>query len=218
MNLKFKLPNYLNKYKRFLIPIIFILLSVFMIFLIIIPQFSQISDLNNQVSAENDKVNTLQTSLNALSSMDDHDLETKKSIATDALPTTKDVSRIFSALAAAADASQTNLGDFSLDAGPVFGSALLNESKVQGTPSLEVTVRVEGSDASNLADFAKELQKTLPLSEVKKINSTDSSANYTVGFFYKPVDLSVISKQEKVTLPSQSTDALLNQMQTWENQ
>ncbi len=216
--MKYKIPEIIIKHKKILTPLLFIVLGIFVLLFIIIPQFSTISDLNNQVAAENDKVNTLKNSLQVVSSQDDQDLNAKVGIATDALPTAKDVSRIFSALSQASDASQTVLGEFSLNVGAIYGRAQQLEGKIQGTPSITVNVRVEGNGARELSDFAKDLQKALPLSEIRQMGISDNSASYQINFFYKPVDLSVISKQDKVVLPNQNAVNLLNELKTWESQ
>ena len=213
--MKFQLPYYIIKYKKFLVPLMFVLLAIFMIFVIIIPQFSTLSSLNQQISAQEEQLATLKNSISVVSSQSDETLDDQVNTATLALPTGKDVSKIFSALSAAAASSGTIIEEFSLSVGGIYGRAARFTSTVVGTPSLSVAARVQGPSPKDLTNFAKELQKTLPLAEVKKMDISDGLASFQVNFFYKPVDLSVIAKQENVVAPGQSSINLLNQFKEW---
>ena len=132
------------------------------------------------------------------------------------MPTSKDITKIFGALTSAARASNTELKEFSLKVGGVFGkSDALNPPAAVGVPQISVVARVSSPDASGLISFAQKLNQRLPLSEVKKIEAIGNLGVFDIGFYYKPLDQNLISKKDKVVPLSEADRNLLNQLAEW---
>lgn len=204
---------YYPKYKKQLMGVVFLLLSLFIIFRVIIPQMLSVSESNNVLNDKKREVLELKETLSVVSSVGDQESSYLKTL-TKALPRSKDVSLIFSALNSAASASQTELREFSLEVGGLYGRAA--QSSETGAPVLEVIARLSASDARSFMDFAKKLEESLPLSSVKNIDINGSQASFEIAFYYKTLDLSQISKQKKVAPLSQADRNLLNQLAQWE--
>ena len=213
--MKEKLSRFYIKYKRQIVPGVFISLSFFIIFGIIIPQVSSISEENKTISAKQQEVDSLAQTLRLLSSLNKNEVLSNLSTTTKTLPTGKDISLIFTALTSAVAESGVNIRDFSLRIGRLYGK-VEEVATTFGVPEVEVIVRVSASSSSGFVNFSKELQKRLPLSEIKKIDTNGIDGAYELSFYYKPHDISKISSQTTVTPLSQSDLNLINQLREWE--
>lgn len=212
-----ELKRYYVKYKKQLIPTVLLSLALFIIFRVILPQVSSISESNQAISDKARSVETLKSSLSALASLGETDSASNLELSLKALPASKDIALIYSALSSAATSSQSELRDFSLKVGGVYGRAVkVSSGGVKGVPAIDVLARVSAANPSNLIVFSKELQERLPLAEVKRIDSNKDLGTFEIGFYYKTYDLSLISRQDKVLSLSQQDLNLLNQLKGWD--
>lgn len=206
-----------KKYKQQILPLAFMLFSIFILFRVIIPQFSTISETNNLIISKKEELSVLNNSLKIIESADRDQVARDFGISTTALPTAKDIVKIFSALTSATAKSDTELKEFSLKIGGLYGKIIENTSQVIGAPDVAVVANVQSENPANFIEFARELSKTLPLSEIKKINTTGNLGVYEISFYYKPLDLTLVSKSDKVQELSQADKNLLNELSGWRN-
>jgi hypothetical protein len=206
----------ITKYKKFIVPVAINMATVFIIVVIILPQFSILGDTLSQIKTQKEKVSDLNSTLSTIVSAQDLTLDSSLTSSTRAVPTGKDVSLIFSALSKAAAASGTELGEFSLTVGGIFGRAAQIAPGVGSTPSIVVSASVKGGDVKSLIQFSSELQKLLPLSQINRLNVSGDTASFEISFFYKPLDELKISKQQGVAPLSQADLNLLSQLKEWE--
>lgn len=212
-----ELTPYYIKYKRIIIPGTMILLSLFLIFAIIIPQISIISESSRAIREADEKANVLSSSISVVQSSNPGQTADNLLTVTTALPTSKDIALIFNALTNTANKTGVSLDEFSLQVGGIYGRAeKVDNGGVTSVPSVSVKVKTTGSAQSTVA-FARGLQEALPLSEIKLVDMSDDQATYDVNFFYKPIDLNVL-KQDSVAPLSQSDKNLINQLNTWNTQ
>src|SRR3990167_1321002 len=216
--MKQKLSQIYTKYKNQILQAFFVFLSLFIVFRVILPQISVISEAGHTIEAKREELETLTNSIRVIENTNDDAISQDLAISTDALPTSKDIVKIFSALTSAARASNTELREFSLVVGRVFGKTDLDsQSSAIGVPELSVVAREVSPDASDLIQFAQKLNQTLPLAEIKKIDAGNNLGTFNINFYYKPLDLSLISKNDKVLPLSQADRNLLNQLAGWKN-
>ncbi|MBI4092145.1 MAG: hypothetical protein HY427_03015 [Candidatus Levybacteria bacterium] len=205
-----------TKYKKQILPLTLILLSLFIAFRVILPQFSSISQTNAAIESKRQELETLSNSIKVLETASDDAVSEDLTISTDALPTSKDVTKIFGALSSAASTSNTELNEFSLKIGGVFGKEVSPaDTSAIGVPQVSVVAKVSSSDTSNLIQFAKRLDTTLPLSEIKQIDAVGNLGTFEINFYYKPIDLNLVSKKDKVVPLTQADRNLLNQLAEW---
>ncbi|KKQ96894.1 MAG: hypothetical protein A3C27_00525 [Candidatus Levybacteria bacterium RIFCSPHIGHO2_02_FULL_39_36] len=209
------LKKYYIKYKKQILPLIFLSLSFFLIFRVILPQISAISESNQLISSKTSQIDTLQKTLSVVSSQNDSLTEEQLGTATKALPGIKDIVIIFEALTSAAGASRTELREFSLKVGGVYGRAAKVTGFVKGVPSISVTTRISG-DPLGLIRFSKEAQERLPLAEVKTVDTNKDTGTFEIDFFYKPYDITAIAKSDKVSPLTQADLNLLSQLKEWD--
>ena len=204
-----------TKYKKQILPLALILLSLFIAFRVILPQFSSISETNSLIENKKQELEILNNSIRVLEVTSDDAVSEDLAISTDALPTSKDVTKIFGALSSAASASNTELNEFSLKVGVLGKEVSPADVSVIGIPQVSVVAKVSSSDASNLIQFGQKLDQTLPLSEIKQIDAVGNLATFEIKFYYKPIDLNIVSKKDKITPLTQADRNLLNQLAEW---
>lgn len=211
--MKEELLRIYTKYKKQILPLLLIILSLFIVFRVILPQFFSISETNSAIAAKKQELETLKNSIKVLETISDDIVSADLALSTDALPTTKDVARIFGALSTAAKTSDTDLNEFSLKIGGILGKDITTgDISAIGVPQVSVVAKVSSSDPSGLIQFAEEINHTLPLSEIKKIDANGNEGTFEINFYYKPIDLNLISKNDKVAPLTPADRNLLNEL------
>jgi len=207
-----------NKYRPFIFSGVFLLFAFFIIFQVVFPQISFIFSLQDKISAKSEEASILQISLDNLASLDETQLSKDFKIANSALPTVKDIGGMFSALTVAAGKSNVTVRGFSLKVGKLFGVQTTPQANTGGVPYLTVSAKVVAIDSRDFIIFLSELQKTFPISEVKSMNAEASTANFEINFYYQPLDIKNLVKQEQVAPLTKSEKNLLDTLQEWESE
>lgn len=206
--------QYYAKYKKIILPASFFILALFLVIGVVIPQFSTISKVTQDISEKKIDVDRLQASLTNISNQGN--LQPDLDLVNRALPTSKNITSIFNALVSSANDSGVDVKDFSLKVGGVYGRAeKIPQGGVSGVPSIDVIVRVEGTSTS-IIDFAKQVQTKLPIAEVAKVDAAGGVASFQISFFYKPQDLSALSRQETILPLTTSQNKTLQELKNWD--
>lgn len=198
-----------------MIPGILLILCLFIVFKVIFPQLLSISESNSEIKNKKIEAEALSKTLSILSSLDANQIEVDLNTSTHALPTSKDIALIFSSLTSAANSSQATLREFSLKVGGIYGRAIKGVGS-KGTPSIDVIAKISSPNPASFITFSREIQKRLPLSEIKSMNSSGTTATYEIGFFYKPIDIAIVAKQDRINSLSQSDINTLGQLREWD--
>lgn len=180
-----------RKHKKKILPLIFGFVSVFVFFRIIIPQWSDITDVQSLLTTKNKVVEAKGATVDLLNSLSQDNVDSDYALATTALPNQKDIVLIFSELSDAASKSNVKLGGFSLKVGGIYTTTKNTKSadkSINGIPYLNILVNVSGKN-DNLRKFADVIYKSMPVVEIKSIDITKNDARYDVNFYFKPVAL-----------------------------
>lgn len=204
------------KYKTYFFPILLLVASFFVLLTIILPQFSQIQKVRQEIDAKKIQVAKLEKTYETLSKTNDLDSKSSFSTVTKALPSSKDLSLIFSALTSASSVANVELSSFSLKVGDVYGTRVDTASAVSGFPAITVETTIKSLSSLGLVKFVEEMHKKLPLSEVKKISGVEDTTTITMSFFYKPYDLTNLSKQDQISPLTSREQQLLDQLKDWD--
>lgn len=211
------LSLYYRKYKQFLLPAVIFFLAFFIVVRIALPQFSNISATNETISAQKEEITKLEQALSTLNEYNSSQVDTNLSTASLALPVSKNIVAIFSSLSNVSARTNANIKSFSLKVGDLY-SKKSNSPRINPqaqSPFIVVTVSVTSATSQDLVRFSEEIQKSLPLAEVKKIEVNDSEGNYEINFFYKPTNLSAVSLNHSVTPLTPKEKELLNKLSIW---
>lgn len=206
------------KYKKQLTPIIFLALSLFIIFGVIVPQLSAVSESSRQIQNNAKDVEELKKTLSVVASQNEADLTSDLSTSLKALPHSKDITLIFGALSSSAASSQIQLREFSLEVGGLFGGAQASSVNIKGSPSVNVIARVSAGNPFILIKFSNEIQKRLPLAQVTQIDANEALATFNISFYYKPLDLTLISREPNAAPLTQADSDLINKLKEWDEQ
>lgn len=206
---------YYPKYKKYLVPAIFILTSLFIVFVIIFPQISEIGKLNKSIEDKKKVVMDLQDDLNTLITLSEEGTKSDLATVANALPSAKDISLMFLALSSSASFANVELAGFSLKLGGVYEAGSGSVPSVAGFPTLSMNVVIKSKEPESIISFIEKLHEKIPLSEVGKFEISSNVANFNVNFYYKPYDIASISTQ-KVTPLSDSEKKLIEKLRSWD--
>jgi hypothetical protein len=207
------------KHKSQLLPIIFGFSAFFVIFRIILPQWSDIQDAQQLMTSKGASVEAKQSTITLLNSIPQDIIDSNYDLVTKALPTQKDIILIYSELTDAATNAGVTLGGFSLRVGSVYSAGkktAAKQSSVSGIPLLNMLVTVSGTN-ENVKQFADILYKSSPLIEIKSVDISKSDARYDVNFYFKPVGLlpdNIASAPLKALNASENSQ--MKQLKAWQ--
>ncbi len=206
-----------RKRKKQLIPLIFGFASFFVLFRIILPQWTDISDALELISTKNSTIDAKEKSLLLLNSLSQEKVDDDFKVVTKALPLQKDIVLIYDELNTVAGKTNVKLGGFSVKLGGVYDAQTKKqkaEREINGVPFLNILVSVSGPN-ENVRAFAEKMYESAPLVEIKEVDIGKNDARYDVYFFFKPIairptnadkialeDLTVNEKKQLETLRS----------------
>lgn len=169
------------RYKDYIVPIVTIIISFILLVLFTIPQISSLSERQQEVKFEREKLSRLQNNYSILSNLNDSTLNSQLTITSDALPSTKNFSGILNTISLSANKSGIFLGDFEFKVGDLSNPTI----PAKGFPNLELSLSIKGN-VSSIAKFINQLYQSLPLAEVTKIELGGNQAQLNTLFYFKP--------------------------------
>lgn len=214
-----ELQRIYNKRKRQLLPIIFGFCAFFVLFRIILPQWSDIQDVKQLLNSKEASVNAKQASVTLLNSIPQNEVDSNYQLVTTALPIQKDIILIYSELNDAATKTGVTLGGFSLKVGSIYSASKKvskAQSSIAGIPLLNMLVTVTGP-SENVKQFADTLYESIPLVEIKSVDISKSDARYDVNFYFKPIELLPDNVAATPLAPlSKGENSQLQQLKSWQ--
>lgn len=214
-----ELKEIYRKRKQQLLPLTFGFAAFFVIFRIIIPQWTDISDVTLLMTQKQSAVDAKEETVRLLNSIPTEKVESDYTLITTALPIQKDIILIFGELSDAASRADVRLGGFSVKVGGIYSADKSEQQVVQktveGIPYLNILVNVSGQ-TDGLKRFADELYQSLPLVEITTINIGKSDARYDVNFYFKPITLRPANADTtalKAMTPAENEQ--LDELKTW---
>lgn len=190
---------YYRKYKSFIIPIAISLFTLLIFIQVFLNQLFSILDTRQKIETEKSALAELQTTLNFINSADDSVLENDLSVVNKSLPDAKDILSIYLGLMSASAKANITIDSFSFKIGNLYDKNTKAKS-TSGVPELSASIKSSSANPENLARFPDALYKSLPLSDVKQMSLSKNTSLYDLVFYYKPYDLNILAKQEKLIL------------------
>ncbi len=196
------------RHKVYLIPVIVILVSILVFLFVVVGQISDFFSSKERLTLEQEKIATLQSNLNILSSMDDtaDDLQ----LVLQALPSEKDFAGIVNAISAASSVTGVSVADYSFQVGLLKPQAGSPE-----TPSIPLVLTIQaGPDGAR--KFLALLSKTSPLSSVATIQSDSGSSTLRLLFYYRSLPPLRVDYTVPLRPITQSDKDLLKKLSDWQ--
>ena len=206
-----------RKRKQQILPLVFAFAAVFVLFRVIIPQWSDVQEASTLMGTKQAELKAKEESIALLNSIPDETINKNFETITKAVPMQKDIVLIYSELTNAAAAEGVKLGGFNVKIGGIYSSESkkTTEKTINGMPYVNIVISVTGNGAG-LRTFAEKLYQSVPLVEIKSVDIGRNDARYDVNFYYKPVTLRPSGGSAKALEPLSATDTkLLEQLDSW---
>lgn len=213
-----ELEKIYRKRKKQVLPLALTFAGFFILFRIVVPQWTDIVDAQDLVSKKKESITSKQQNIQFLNSIPDAKIENDFNTVTTALPTQKDIILIYTELVDAAARANVVLGGFSVNLGGIYSTEKVREKtkeSIIGIPIINILISVSGP-TNSLKRFADELYQSIPLLEIVGVNMSESEARYDVNFFYKPISVRPQSATNATleSLTRQETERI-SQLNTW---
>ena len=198
-----------TEYSEYVFPALSIAISLMLILVFLLPQITSFSAKNTEKNTEVAKLNQLKSVNSLVSGTDVTLLDSNLSIASAALPTTKDFEAILSTLSSIGNDANVSILNYHFQDGNFSSQG--NASRI---PSLSFNMDLSASPAQTL-DFINRIYQAFPLCEVTSITGADISSTISIQFFYKPFEPSGSGDMSVVkSLNPKETNALA-QISKW---
>lgn len=208
--------KYIKKYKQDLLSVSLAAAGLVLFFVVLIPQFTGILEFREELDTQSETNNSLRNSVNVLNSLNDTQLDEDYNLVLSALPVSKGIGSVYSALNNAALDSNVSIGSLNLQVGSVYSIEEDPRTRnVDGVPFLNLLVRVNGGSTADTQRFAQVLYEKLPLNEINSIAATNSDGRYDVDFFFKPINTKSFQAQTQIQQLSPSQQELLKTLRSW---
>lgn len=201
-----------GRYKEYLLPIGVILASILLFLVVIIPQFQNLLDSQQQAKVESGKLLVLKNNLSLLTNLDESQTDSQLQIVSRALPPDKDFGGILTAISSAANRSGVSLGDYQFQVGDISKPSL----NVQSFPSLQLALTINGG-MDGVLKFLTELYKSVPLSEVTSVKVNNTTSEIVVLFYFRPFPPSGRDENAPINPVSQADLSTINNLSSWNN-
>jgi len=169
-----------DKNKYYILPVVIVLISVFLLFKFVIPQYDSLIAIREQAKTEKLKLNTLKENLKLLTKVNEEDLNSRFDILTSALPLDKNVVLLLNAIYSSAQKTGVEIGPFS------FSLEDTTRGQDEGNiPVIKLSLPIN-SDAVAANDFIKTMMETVPLSQVDSFHVKEEGTLIDLDFYYLP--------------------------------
>lgn len=196
--------------KALLVPVLSIIISIILFLFFLLPQLTAFPAKKTEVDSEEKKLNTIKKATEYARVSNPLIVEEDLKIAGQVLPLEKDFEGVLNAISAAANTSGVVVGQYEF----TLNSSARAVGLLGGIPSLTFTVSVDG-DPQQILDFANELYKTAPISEITEINYSNNGAAFTILFYYKPLTPAGFEDGSLVRKMTQVEEETITDIKNW---
>lgn len=200
-----------NKNKRYVFPIVTILVSVILFFQFVIPQFNSFLAVQKEAKELKLKLQVLKENFDIITNINESTLDSQLEILNSALPLDKDFVGILNSIYFAAQKTGVNLGNFSFKVGDLSKS-----ENGDNFPVVSLSLPITSSVAA-INSFVEVISKMVPLSEISFVKVGNTSSTVSLSFYYKPLNASNYNWNVRIKPISQKGLMLIDQLSKFEN-
>lgn len=194
------------RYKSYTVPVVVLLVCFFIFIGFIIPQMQSWFSLQSDITAEQNKIATLNQNLTFASKLDQATLTHNLTLASTAIPQSKDFGSVLNAVSDAAVLANVSLGDYSFAVGDLSVSTV-NQS------NLQIIVTINGG-ILDIQKYLLHLKSEFPLSEITDVRVNPTASTLTVIFYYKTIGKISFDDTMPLLPLSKKENDLLKNLQT----
>ena len=167
------------KYKGYILPLIFLILALLILFNFSLPNFYNYQNEKSDFLNAQNTLNILKQNLNIITNLKTSDLNSYSTTVVRALPQSKNFEEILNSISDAESNSGVTLGDYSFQPGNL-------EKNLSTQNYISISLTVLG-DISKTERFLRALKSELPLNNVLQISvASQNSSTIDVIFYYDP--------------------------------
>lgn len=194
-----------------------IIVSLYLLFNVIIPETSQWFSIRKEVVATRQNIAVLQQNINYMNNLNKNVLNSQLQTVSTALPPEKNFTSMLNAITGAAATSGVSLNDYSFAVGDIAsGQDQLGNSIYKGVSTTVITVVVNGN-FNSIIQFINALENTVPLAEIAQVNGSGENVSITLQFYQKPFPTVSFNGENPIEPLSTNKVTLLQELDKWEN-
>ncbi len=202
------------------LPSVAAIVCLIVIFAFVLPQIQSWFSLQDEIKATEGRIQTIKDNISYLQVVDGQTVDADFHTATLALPAEKDFMGILNVISDAASSSNVALQDYSFtppsvtkkNAGAATTTTTTDPSTVGMTP-VRVSLVVEGKIGA-VNDFVNNIEKKLPLAEVKEVDFGETKAQIVINFYTRSFPDITLANGDTINVLNQSDRILLQKLRT----
>ncbi len=207
-------------YFPIVVPSSAIVICLLIIVVFIVPQLQNWFSLQAEISATQSRIKTLKDNISYLQITDSQSIDADFNTAIAALPANKEFIGILGAISAAASVNNVSLQDYSFSpaiasvqsVGPA-NDGVKQDISANGMTPIQVSLVVQG-DVDSINGFIQEMEKRLPLSEIKEADFNQGKAQIVVSFYTRSFPKLKLSNSASINTLSAKDRALLQKLKS----
>lgn len=197
--------------KPFIIPIVVILVCIALFIKVELPLFGNLQQVLEDSKKASQELESLKKDLQVIESLDGKTLDSQLDIANNALPANKNFSAILNAVYLTAQKTGVILGEFTFQVGD-----LDKPDEGVSNPVITLSLSLDG-DIRVINSFVEIISKTLPLSDISLVKSSNKASTVNLLFYYKPLMKNLPGKDLKIGVVSEENLSLLSELAAFNN-
>lgn len=198
-------------------PSVAVIICLIVIMAFVLPQIQSWFSLQDEIKATEERIQTIKDNISYLQVVDGQSVDADFHTATLALPAEKDFMGILNVISDAASSSNVALQDYSFTPPTVNKKSAATtattstDASTVGMTPVRVSLVVEGKIAGVNA-FVKNIEKKLPLAEVKEVDFGETKAQIVINFYTRSFPDISLANGETINVLSQSDRILLQKL------
>lgn len=197
------------------ITVLIIVICCLLIFGFIIPQIEKWFSIRSEVEATLSRTTVINDNIAYMNALNRAQLESDVQVVTAALPIEKNFGEILNAIGTSSFRSGVAFRDYSFQVGSVASSSGQTSSIVmQGLSAVKLTLVINGT-VDQLRGFLREVQKTLPLSQVISVEGTSGAITVTLEFYQKNLPQVTLKDDQPIPRVIETNAVQINQLSGW---
>jgi hypothetical protein len=193
-------------------------ICLLIIVVFILPQMQNWFSLQAEIRATQTRIQTIKDNISYLQVTDAQSIDSDFNTAIAALPANKEFIGILGAISTAASANNVSLQDYSfapaiasVQSGGAANDGAKQDISANGMTPIQVSLVIQG-DVESINGFIQEIEKRLPLSEVKEADFNQGKAQIVVSFYTRAMPKLKLSNSSNINTLTAKDRALLQKL------
>lgn len=202
-----------SEYYPLFIPILSLIGSIGIIWFFLVPQVQSWFSVQEEIKVTRNRIQTVQSNIYYMKLTNGQKIDEDYALSTRAMPMEKDFIEILKVLSETASLANVTLKDYSFIVGKAPKVGVNLESKSEFV-QVEVTFSLEGS-AIAMRHLIQQIEKKLPIVELKLADFADNEAQISLVFYSKPLPSVTIEDSVPIEGLTKKENELVSELREW---